>query len=275
MHFVGPSLATLAVLLLTGCLGSSGAQMDAVIEELAGTALVAPWVRTSDRETLGTATGPGAATLTTTSQEGDLQDIEVGTAGGAISLSIADGAIVQSSGHVQSIESASGDAMVLIVAATDGVFEHSSFGAWIDGLTSGQGSAGAGSFGTPTAKNRVPIGTTAAYNGASTGFAEVDGELSLAVATVRLVTDFETVVFLADNTRTVAIGSLAETRAPDLDLSGVLLVDGGVFAGSVASDRSSGMVTGNFFGPGAEEAGGLFQTSGQGVEYFGAFGAVR
>ena len=237
--------------------------------------LTATWSTTAEGQSIGVVDGPRPATLETTTVGDIPETVAIEVDGAAVTFSLVQGATLQNRGDVLSIQSSDGDAIALIVDDGDSTFAHQTFGAWISGLTFGQGSVGAGSFGTRTGGDRVPVGTTATYTGASSGFAEVDGEVGLSIATVRLVTDFETVVFLTDNTRIVDVVSLAESSAPQLNLSGVLSIDGASFSGPVASAGSAGTAEGAFFGPNAEEAGGLFWTEGPNVRYMGAFGASR
>ena len=71
----------------------------------------------------------------------------------------------------------------------------------------------------------------------------------------------------------------AYSPAPGLDLTGTLRYAAGTntFGGDITSANGmSGRADGRFYGPGAEEVGGVFETRGAGTEvYGGAFGGRR
>ena len=163
-------LLLLAAISLVGCRTSSLPFEEPVSEVRGGSVLTATWSTTADGQSIGVVEGPRPATLKTTTV-GDIPEtvaIEVG--GATVTFSLVQGATLQNRGDVLSIQSSDGDAIALIVDDGDSTFEHQTFGAWISGLTFGQGSVGAGSFGARTGDDRVPVGTTATYTGASSGF---------------------------------------------------------------------------------------------------------
>ncbi|HET9463099.1 MAG TPA: transferrin-binding protein-like solute binding protein, partial [Thiobacillus sp.] len=83
--------------------------------------------------------------------------------------------------------------------------------------------------------------------------------------------------FNTTNTQT-STNWAAFTAAPELNLTGTLTYAPGTnsFAGTVTSATLTGDSTGQFYGPNAEELGGVFFLKGAGVEtYAGAYGAVR
>ena len=242
--------------------------------ETAGRALTAALVVAGGDEGLDDPVGPVEAVLVL--DDGDSIDalsIEAGSA--SISFSLDDGDGIDATGSATSLESRDGRDLALVVGGPASQFDHQSFGAWLSGQGTGSAIAAVGSFGDVSPASAAQPGPAASYSGAATGFAESDGTVSLVVATVDLVTDFEDVAFASRDTVTVEIGTLAETPAPELDLSGTMTVTGGVFTGVVSTAETSGSLQGWFYGPNAEEAGGLFETLGTGVRYIGSFGATR
>ena len=163
----------------------------------------------------------------------------------------------------------------------DAGFEHQTYGVWVEGggPTDSSGRTGSLVVGNPTPAGGVPSPANATYRGESIGWARLaDGQVGIVQSRVTLATDdFSSIEFATTDTvfGRFRIGSSPQSE-PDLDLSGTLTVQGAGFSGSISSDISSGTLNGRFYGPNAEEAGGLFQTTGNGgVVYHGGFGARR
>ena len=159
-------------------------------------------------------------------------------------------------------------------------FEYQSFGVWFegDGLTSSGGRVGVLTVGSRTPGGDLPSGGPATYTGGSIGWVALPGEaLKSAGAEVTLTTeDYRTVVFKTQNTFVDDILTDQSVFDARLNLDGELRVTGSGFSGVVTSDLTSGNLNGTFYGPNAEEAGGLFVTTGSdGAFYKGSFGATR
>lgn len=165
-------------------------------------------------------------------------------------------------------------------------WEYQTLGAWQTGLGTGSGTIGSISVGAPTPGAGIPTTGTAVFAGNVQGI-HVDsaGAQYYVVGDVVVATDFaaRAMSLATTNTSTISIPGIVTTPAPSLELSGSMTYAPATnsFAGAMSS--AGGMVgttRGQFYGPNAEEVGGVFivQTpAGQAnPEYYqGAYGAVR
>lgn len=179
------------------------------------------------------------------------------------------------------VSAGSGGNAVVFRDPEDAGFEYQTYGLWVEsgGLTSTGGQLGVLTVGSTTDAGNVPSGTTATYRGESVGWAQLPtGEVGITAGAVTLQTgDFSRIDFATENTVFAEFdsGSIALPEE-DLDLTGTLTVNGSSFSGSVSGAITDGTLNGRFYGPNAEEAGGLFVTTGSGgVVYNGSFGARR
>ena len=79
-------------------------------------------------------------------------------------------------------------------------------------------------------------------------------------------------------TEKIDIETGIESAEPTLDMAGILTYAAGTnsFTGNVVTTGLTGTSTGRFYGPNAEELGGVFGLSGAGLEsYSGGYGAIR
>lgn len=163
-------------------------------------------------------------------------------------------------------------------------WEYQSFGVWNNqDITGEQGWVGAHSFGSGTADAAVPLSGTATFVGKFGGlYVSPAGEGSVAAGDVTVNADFSarSLSFASNNTVTTRDLAVA-TPAPNLNLSGTLTYapDLARFSGTLTSagGTMSGASNGQFYGPKAEELGGVFVVkSPTTVETFtGAYGAKR
>jgi hypothetical protein len=164
-------------------------------------------------------------------------------------------------------------------------WNYQTFGFWATGTTVGA-NVGALSIGAPTPVGGLPSGIVATYNGATAGFyVDPAGQLFATGASMTATVDFtaRSVAFSTSGTDvTTATGAI--TANPDLNLAGALTYASGTtqFAGPVttshanSSDRLNGTATGRFYGPAAEEIGGVYSLSGSGLNsMLGGFGGKR
>jgi hypothetical protein len=161
-------------------------------------------------------------------------------------------------------------------------FEYQTFGIWaIGGMTSGN--VGAISIGAPTPVNAIPTVGSATYTGGSAGYyADAAGNVFASSAAMTSNVDFgaRTVGFSTSGT---AIANVATppTAAPGLDISGNLTYQAGgnQFTGPVTSANAvlSGTADGRFYGPNAEEIGGVYslRSGGPLESMLGSFGGRR
>lgn len=155
----------------------------------------------------------------------------------------------------------------------EGVYAFSTFGAWAHG---GDRLA-AGSFGAPTPAAALPT-TTARFTGSFSGVASVAGATETTQyatdGTATLTTDFRNATLQLSSTRgTDAQG--ARVTLGQFDLTTPLALEGATYSGSDLENGLQTRVEGRFYGPAAEETGGIFVSSGPGLSHIGAFGARR
>lgn len=160
-------------------------------------------------------------------------------------------------------------------------YEYQSFGIWETQVTSTDAVGGVFSVGAPTAGSAIPTTGAASFAGNLAGsYIDPDGLLWFAFAEVSVDANFVTRT-LSFNSELTSITDLLTTdiARPDLNLSGALTYQPGVnaFTGPVTSGGGlTGSSTGQFYGPSAQELGGVFFLRGSGVEsYGGAYGAVQ
>lgn len=156
-------------------------------------------------------------------------------------------------------------------------FEHQSFGVWITGFETGTGTIGTTSVGTRTAAANVPTATPATFNGRSAGLARRNDGIAYATdSQVEISTgDFRTLSITSSNTNGVNLDTNVASSTPELDFTGTATVNGAEFSGTITGTAVNGSINGDFFGPNAEEVGGLFESESGSTTYLGAFGAVR
>jgi len=164
-------------------------------------------------------------------------------------------------------------------------WNYQSFGVWQTGsLTSG--TFGAMSFGAPTPVSGLPSIVNATYAGLTAGvFVNATGQLFGTSANMSAIVDFgaRSVAFSTSGTQ-VSTASGALTARPELNLTGTLTYLSGAtqFTGPVNTNtvdpnfQLSGSATGRFYGPTAEEIGGVYNLTGTGLKSMGGgFGGKR
>jgi hypothetical protein len=163
-------------------------------------------------------------------------------------------------------------------------WDYQTFGIWETGRGTGSGTAGAISVGATTSSASMPTTGTATYSGYSGGaYVNSSGADFLTRSTVTMSTDFanRTIAFSTGSTVRVSTSALTTPiNDSNLNLSGNLSWSAGSSAFNGTISTTGGMTTvvnGNFYGPSAVEAGGVFYgRAATGVEsYIGAFGANR
>jgi hypothetical protein len=177
-------------------------------------------------------------------------------------------------------------------------WNYQSFGYWLV-LASGTSTiAGAMSFGNPTPAAGVPVGGTATYSGVSGGtYVDQTGAVFIQRATLIAGADFgaRTVSFQTTGTQTAPVPTplgMPTTFTPNafLDIipvttlayspvtnqfTGIVKAPGAT--GTILSPTLTGTVTGRFYGPAAQEIGGVFfLKAGTGPEtMLGGFGGKQ
>jgi hypothetical protein len=167
-------------------------------------------------------------------------------------------------------------------------WNYQSFGVWQTGPTT-SGTFGAMSFGAPTPVSglpSVPPGVTLTYTGLTAGiYVAANGQLSGTSANMSAIVDFNnrSVAFTTSQT-TLSTPSGTLTARPELNLIGTLTYPNGSaqFTGTVNTNtidpnfQLHGNATGRFYGPAAQEIGGVYNLKGTGVQSMGgAFGGKQ
>lgn len=166
-------------------------------------------------------------------------------------------------------------------------WEYQTFGVWATEDGTEAGTFGAISVGAPTAGSAIPTTGGATFTGRTLGtYVDAEGGGYLTTSALAVTADFmnRSLEFKSFNTET--LDSLEYPVAePGLDMTGTLTYSPGVnaftgtltAAGSASVSPMTGTSQGRFYGPNAEELGGVFAVkAAEGVEgYAGAYGAAR
>ena len=170
-------------------------------------------------------------------------------------------------------------------------WEYQTFGVWATGRGV-SGAIGAITVGTPTAGVNIPLPDTDQGDVTFTGYSAGIYTSSDGTAAYRTKSDVSVAVNffereLVFNTTGTTLTDIETNQEwtdspPTLDVTGVLTYASGVnaFTGKVTTNGTTGGMTGQstgqFYGPVAEELGGVFSLSGDQYEYYsGAYGAAR
>ena len=160
-------------------------------------------------------------------------------------------------------------------------WDYQSFGVWETGLDAVSGNYGAMSLGAPTAGTAIPGSGTANFSGKVVGSYVNDlgkGHTVLANLNVGVNWGTQSLNLSTSGTRMSPDGV---TFSPNtsLDMSNQTLgytAGTNGFSGTLTTGGLSGNSSGKFYGPNAEELGGVFFLQGSGLEtYSGAYGAKR
>lgn len=165
------------------------------------------------------------------------------------------------------------------------LYQYQTFGVW---ETLADDAVGAFSIGAPTPGSVIEtINTTASFTGKLAGiYVDSDGVRNFAFSDVIVAADFgaRTLDFSTTNTFIKSDLSAIGERRFDLDLSGIdltIAATGNSFAGNLTPTTGSslsslsGTTSGQFYGPSAQELGGVFFLSDPSTPetYSGAYGA--
>jgi hypothetical protein len=186
--------------------------------------------------------------------------------------------------YTQSPFTSAASSMAIVANPYIAGWDYQSFGVWNTQAAGGDGGTiGAHSFGAATPASAVPLSGTATFAGKLGGlYVSPAGEGSIAAGDVTVNADFSARSLSFSSSNTVTTRDLAAaTPAPNLNLSGTLSYASGsnTFSGTLTSagGTMSGTSNGQFYGPKADELGGVFAVkSPTTVETFtGAYGAKR
>jgi len=160
-------------------------------------------------------------------------------------------------------------------------WEYQTYGAWMVGQTATTTPTfGSVSMGAQTAGSAIPLTGTATFEGSAGGiYVDASTKKYTASSDMKMVADFtnRSLSFetTGSKTRLDSIGN--PIAANDLNMQGTLKYLPGVnkFVGTVDATGLSGSSTGYFYGPNAEEVGGVFDLKGTGGTYVGAYGGKK
>jgi len=238
--------------------------------------------------TIGTPTSPAqGATYSETVDSSNVIQSNTMTAanGNSVSFNRANGdTIVTVSSSVIGFQKADGSASALTGYATGLGWSYQSFGVWQSGLSSGNvNAASVGSVITPGAS--IPTSGFATYNGVSGGI--YGGTLGTAAGAYFVTSNMSATANFASRsisfatTNSVFSSTLTGpyTGGSGLNLTGTLTYAAGTnsFSGTVNSAGAglTGTAGGQFYGPSAQEIGGVFALKNGGLGYIGGFGGKR
>lgn len=186
-------------------------------------------------------------------------------------------------------------------------WEYQTYGSWATGLSNADGklgvngTIGAISIGAPTLASAIPTTGGVTFSGNSSGlFIDAAGDDYFAYSTLSAGVNFLTRYITINTTDTMKIPvqdlltggpTSLPVDAPNLDLSGAFYYSAGAnsFSGDLKSSTAAGLAeplglegptTGRFYGPNAEELGGVFILSNpsdptSSLLYYGGYGAVQ
>jgi hypothetical protein len=173
----------------------------------------------------------------------------------------------------------------LAVAIDPAYFDwnYQSFGVWLKDVSTSSFQAGAMSAGAITPASSLPTGLTdARFQGHAAGFYyDGAGNRYATDAKMNALTDFKNrnIQFSTSGTLLTDMSTNARTTNTNLDLSGNWSYASGTsqFSGDVRTSDGAltGTGSGRFYGPNAEEIGGVYGLSGGGARMLGGFGGKR
>jgi hypothetical protein len=210
-----------------------------------------------------------------------LSGMSFSTPGGSASFDRGSAAFVCSIGVCQGTRG-TGTGVVIDGVSTPLGWNYQTFGVWEQPISSTAIQAGAISAGTVTPASAVPTTGSATFTGLANAFFVnnlgnpffVSAQMS-ATATWSAAT---TLAFNTTGTQTVDLNTGVAASAPQLNLSSTspLTYNSSLnrFTGPVSAVgvSISGTATGRFYGPAAEEIGGVFSLTGTGGTMLGGFG---
>lgn len=212
---------------------------------------------------------------------GDISELALTTSSGRKVWNRSNSQIVENQGILGAI-SDNGQESILVAEPEAHGFEYQTFGAWeSSNATHTDGKFGAFSVGAETTGSSIPTSGTATFSGAAGGiYSDASGSADVATSDASLAVNFanRSAAFATTGTELAQEG-----LRPDLDLSGNLTYSPGsnILSGTVnnAAGTMSGNADGRFYGPAAQEIGGVFALKGtatNSLETFGGgFGAKR
>jgi len=162
-------------------------------------------------------------------------------------------------------------------------WNYQTFGVWERSTSLTSFDAGVFSFGSPTPATALPTTGNATFNGLANGFF-IDSTHAAFFTTAQMTANVNwttpSITFSTMNTQVVGLTAPSSTGTPNLglNLNGSFSYTGGVnaFSGAVTSGNGmTGNVSGRYYGPNAEEVGGVYNLGGTAGTMMGGFGGKR
>jgi hypothetical protein len=145
-------------------------------------------------------------------------------------------------------------------------FEYQTFGIWDQETSANAGHLGLLSIGVTTPESSIPTSGTATYNGAALGYkSSTNGEMSVIASELDAIADFSNRSLSLQTFNTTIMSLYGELDSIDDNISGTLSYasGSGTFSGNVSTDSGyTGLATGKFYGPNANEIGGVMSVKG-------------
>lgn len=163
-------------------------------------------------------------------------------------------------------------------------WNYQTFGVWERSTSTTSFDSGAFSFGSLTPGSAIPTTGLATFNGLANGFF-VDNTNTAFFTTANMTANVDwatrSIGFSTSNTHQVGLTapSSAGVLNSALNFNGTLTYAAGInaFSGPVNTGGNvmTGNVSGKFYGPNAEEMGGVYSLGGNGANMMGGFGGKR
>jgi hypothetical protein len=198
----------------------------------------------------------------------------------------------QSSASFSGVDCSAGSVCTAETATSVGVlgnpsfhgWNYQTFGVWLAETSPTTFQVGALSVGAATPGSAVPTTGSATFTGFTSGFYTENRQpfVSSALVSATVTWSTQSIAFSTSNTTIGNLNSGGTIAASDLDLTGTLsyALGSNQFNGGVTAARNGGMsgsATGRFYGPTAQEMGGVYSLTGaiNNSALIGAFGARR
>lgn len=201
--------------------------------------------------------------------QGFLQGLSINTPQGSVSFGPGEIECNTVGGCTAFNASSVGTSFAALADANALGWNYQTYGVWLKDLSQDSFQAGAISVGEATLASRLPTNlTNAQFAGHASGFyLDGAGNLSTTDANMNALVNFasRTITFSTTGTLLTDRNTLARSANPGLDLNGNWSYGAGTsqFSGTVATQNGalSGNATGRFYGPAAEEIGGVYGLS--------------
>jgi hypothetical protein len=284
-------ISSLFTLILVGCGGGGGGGSSsdgAAPPAVTPTVIAQDATYTFSGTAITSVTDEGVSTAATASitygTNGDIEQIAITTPTTTVTWDESSGDIIDDTDVVVTATNASDANIGIFVNADDPLinWQYQTFGVWETDRGEPTGTFGAATVGTPTTGSAIPTTGNATFTGL-TGGVYVDATGTNDYITASSLTadvDFNSrsIALSTANTTKVDSVTAVESPATNLNMAGTLNYAPGsnAFSGNVSATGMTGSSSGQFYGPNAEELGGVFSLSGPGVEtYVGGYGAKQ